>query len=217
MTNHLWDTVSASLHWCLTQFRRPELMVFIPAVTLAAFWLGGERMLVLTALAAPLVFAIGGAFRVPTDSAAGVPDALTGLAMRPQIVTLMDDILRDTPVTGMTTACLVVQFDDASGLLDRHGRAAQTEVLARSAERICAALRTGDTVARLEGGGFAVALGRVRRIDLESAVQLCVRLQSALSSPISLNGARIYVTSSIGFCLGERAPAQVGAALLDAA
>jgi diguanylate cyclase (GGDEF)-like protein len=212
-----WDTAVQGLQWALSQFRRPEFYVFIPAITLAAFWLGGERMLVLTALAAPLFFAIGGAFRFPTGATVGVPDALTGLAMRPQIVTLMDDILRDAPVTGMTTACIVVQFDDAPALLDRHGRAAQSEILARCAERLCASLRAGDTVARLEGGGFAIALGRVRRFDLETAVQLCARLQSSLSPPISLNGGRIYVTSSIGFCLGERAPAQGGAALLDAA
>ncbi len=31
----------------------------------------------------------------------------------------------------MTTACLVVQFDEADRLLDRHGRAAQAEVLER--------------------------------------------------------------------------------------
>ena len=205
------------LHWLIAQFRRPELMIFIPALTLAAYWLGGERMLILAALGAPLFFAIGGAFRLPGGAGNMVPDALAGLAVRPQIVTLMDTILRESPVSGMTTACFVVQFDDAPGLLDRHGRAAQTEILARCAERLCASLRTGDTLARLEGGGFAVAIGAVRRLDLENAVQLCVRLQSALSSPISLNGARIYVTASIGFCLGERVPAQSGAALLDAA
>jgi diguanylate cyclase len=217
MTNRLLDTVMPIFRWCLGMFRRPEWMVFIPAMTLAAFWLGGERMLILTALAAPLLFAIGGAFRIPAGVASNLSDTLSGLAMRPQIVTMMDDILRDSGVTGMTTACIVIQCDDAAGLLDRHGRAAQTEILTRSAERICAALRTGDTVARLEGGGFAVALGRVRRIDLESSVQLCARLQAALSPPISLNGGRIYVTSSIGFCLGDRSPAASGAALLDAA
>jgi diguanylate cyclase (GGDEF)-like protein len=212
-----WDAAVQGLYRALGVFRRPELMVFIPAVTLAAFWLGGERMLVLTALGAPLLFAIGGAFRFPSSAGASVPDALTGLAMRPQIITLMDEILREAPVSGMTTACVVVQFDDVAGLLERHGRAAQTEILARCAERLCASLRNGDTVARLEGGGFAVVLGRVRRFDLESAVQLCARLQSALSPPISLNGGRLYVTSSIGFCLGERAPGQGGAELLDAA
>ncbi|MEO8242801.1 MAG: bifunctional diguanylate cyclase/phosphodiesterase [bacterium] len=207
-----------ALHWGMTLFRRPELMVFIPAATLAAFWFGGERMLVLTALAAPLLFAAGGALRFPSGGAGvGVPDSLTGLALRPQIVTMMDEILRDTPVNGMTTACIVIQFDDAPSLLDRHGRAAQAEILARCAERVCATLRTGDIVARLEGGGFAVALGKVRRLDLESAIQIAARMQSALSTPISLNGARIYVTCSIGFCMGEQAPALGGAALLDAA
>jgi diguanylate cyclase (GGDEF)-like protein len=203
--------------WLAGQFRRPELMVFVPAVTLAAFWLGGERMLILTALGAPMLFAVSGAFRFSAGHVGAAGDALTSLAMRPQIVSMMDDILRDGPTTGMTTACLVVQFDDAAALVDRHGRAAQTEILARCAERICAGLRTGDVVARLEGGGFAVALGRARRLDLESAVQLCARLQAALSAPISLNGARLFVTCSLGFCLGERAPGTGGAVLLDAA
>jgi predicted signal transduction protein with EAL and GGDEF domain len=142
---------------------------------------------------------------------------LGGLSLRPQIIATLDAILRDGPVSGQTTACLVVQFDDAEQILQRHGRAAQTEILARSAERICAALRSGDVVARLEGGGFAVALCPVRRLDLETVVQLATRLQSALCVPISLNAARIYVSASIGFCLGTRAPEPRGKALLDAA
>jgi diguanylate cyclase (GGDEF)-like protein len=214
------NTVSqavAALHWLAGQFRKPELMLFVPAATLASFWLGGERMLILVALGAPLVFALAGAFRYASGPEGLLPDVLTGLALRPQIVVLMDKILRDAPITGTTTACVVVQFDDMDNLVDRHGRAAQTEILTKCAERICSALRAGDTVARLEGGGFAMALGPVRRLDLENAVQLCARLQSALTAPISLNGARIYVTASIGFCLGERCPEPSGAALLDAA
>ena len=217
MTNRSRMGTSAGLRWIVAQLRRPELMVFVPAVTLAAFWLGGERMLILTALGAPMLFAIAGAFRFTGAGFAPLPDALNGLALRPQIVTLLDRILRDGPAGGLTTACAVVQFDDAPALLDRHGRAAQTEILARCAERLCASLRSGDTVARLEGGGFAVALAPVRRLDLESAVQLCARLQAALIAPISLNGARIHITCSIGFCLGDRAPQPDGAALLDAA
>ena len=209
--------VHNGLKWLAGQLRRPELMVFVPAVTLAAFWLGGERILILTALGTPLVFAIAGAFRFSGSTQALLPDALSGLALRTQIVTLMDNILRDSPISGLTTACTVIQFDDMDEVLDRHGRAAQTEILTRCAERLCSALRSGDTVARLEGGGFAVTLGPVRRLDLEYAVQLCARLQSALAAPISLNGARVYVTASLGFCLGDRAPEATGASLLDAA
>jgi diguanylate cyclase (GGDEF)-like protein len=125
--------------------------------------------------------------------------------------------LQDQFVTNKSTACVVIQFDDLTQLLDRHGRAAQAEVLERCAERICAALREGDVVARLEGGGFAIAIAAMRKLDVESMVQLAARLQTAVSPPISVDAARFYVTASIGFCLGDRAPQGNGASLLDAA
>ncbi|MDZ4095943.1 MAG: bifunctional diguanylate cyclase/phosphodiesterase [Paracoccaceae bacterium] len=203
--------------WLAAQLRRPELMVFLPAVTLAAFWLGGEQVLILVALGMPLAFAVAGAFRFADTAPPPLPDGLTGLALRPQIISALEAVLRDSAISGKTTGCLVVQFDDADILLDRHGRAAQTEVLARSAERICSALREGDTVARLEGGGFAVALAAQRRVDLESMVQLSARLQAAIAPPISIDATRLYVTCSIGFCLAVRAPTSNGRALLDAA
>ncbi|MDB5660821.1 MAG: hypothetical protein JWS10_3436 [Cypionkella sp.] len=196
--------------------RRPEAFVFLPALTLAAFWLGGEQNLILIALGAPLLFAISGAVRrVPPPAPRW--DVLDGLSLRAQIVGSIDATLRESHLSGHTTACLVLQFDDADRIVDQHGRAAQTEVLARSAERICASLRLGDVVARLEGGGFAVALAPVRRLDVETVVQVAARLQSALSAPISLNATRIYVTCAIGFCLGFRAPQAAGSSLLNAA
>ena len=199
-------------------FRRPELLVFMPAATLAAFWFGGEQVLILTALGLPMLFAMAGAFRQQDMGIAGaLPDGLVGLALRPQIIEILDGSIKDAPRNGLVTGCVVVQFDEPETLLERHGRAAQTEVLARCAERICAALRQGDIVARLEGGGFAVALNPVRRLDLETMVQLSTRLQAALAPPISLDASRLYVSCSIGFCLGVRAPSPSGKSLLDAA
>ena len=211
------DGISSNLMRCIAVLRRPELMVFLPAVTLAAFWFGGEEALILTALAAPLIFTVAGAFRFTDSAQLPLPDGLSGLALRPQVVAMLDTALQGGASGGRMTGCLVVQFDEASVILERHGRAAQTEVLLRSAERICSALRGGDTVARLEGGGFAVALAPVRWLDLEAMVQLATRLQAALADPISLDAARLYVTASIGFCLGARAPDGNGASLLDAA
>lgn len=201
----------------LSLMRRPEMILFLPAITLAAFWFGGERVLVMVALGAPLVFALAGAFRQVEPDLPALPDVLAGLGLRAHLVTALDKVMQDEAFTGKTTACLVLQFDDMDLVLDRHGRAAQTEVLTRSAERICAALRAGDLVARLEGGGFAIALSPVRRLDLESVVQLAARLQSAINVPISLNAQRLYVSASVGFCLAQRAPQAQGRALLDAA
>jgi len=206
-----------ALFWAMAQLRRPEWMVFLPAVTLAAFWLGGEQVLILVALGTPMIFAMAGAFRFADPGRPTVADGPGGLPMRPQAISLLDAMLRDAPATGRTTACLVVQFDQAAQMLDRHGRAAQAEILARSAERLCATLRDGDTVVRLEGGGFAVILLPVRRLDLETVIQLAARLQAALAAPFSVNAARLYATCSIGFCLAARAPDATGHALLDAA
>ena len=195
--------------------RRPELLVFLPALSLAAFWLGGESVMIVTALGLPMVFALAGAFRAGEDASPAPPGH--GLAQRPQIVAAMDAMLRAHAATGRNTGCLVVRLDDADQLLDRHGRAAVAEIAERSAERICAALREGDMVAGLPGGGFAIALAPMRQIGLESMVQLAARMQSALAPPVSFDATRVYVTSSIGFCLGARAPGPDGESLLDAA
>ena len=208
--------ISGALQWLAAAIRRPEWIVFLPAVTLCAFWFGGEQALILTALAAPLLFTVSGAFRARPVTPAALPNGLSSLPMRPQVVAMLDKALQDCASGSRMTGCLVVQFDEASVLIDRHGRAAQAEVLSRSAERICSALRGGDTVARLEGGGFAISLAPVRWLDLETMVQLATRLQAALADPISLDAARLYVTASIGFCLGARAPDGTGASLLDA-
>ena len=48
-------------------------------------------------------------------------------------------------------------------------------------------------------------------------VQLAARLQEAVTVPISIGAAQLYVTCSIGFCIGGRSPEANGRSLLDAA
>lgn len=212
MPPHPLPEALRALRGAAALLRKPELMVFLPALTLAAFWFGGEEALILTALGAPMLFAIAGAFRF-----ADPPAATDGPAGRAQILALFDRVFRDPGETGLTTACLVIQFDGIEELARRHGRAAQSEILARSAERVLAVLRRGDVLARLEGGAFAVALSPVRRLDLETVIQIATRLQSAVEVPISLDATRLHVTCSVGFCLADRAPGREAGALLDAA
>lgn len=199
--------------------RRPEWMVFLPAISLAAFWLGGESSLLITALGLPIILGLLGSLQLGHDPQnSSKPNTRDDqLMLRNHVVERLDEILDDQPFHGKQTACLVVQFDGADQLLARHGRAAESKVLARSAERICAALRDGDTVARLEGGGFVIALAPARKLDLETVVQLAARLQAAIAAPIEIDAARLYVTCSVGFCIAGHALANDGAGLLEAA
>ncbi len=64
----------------------------------------------------PIIFAASGAFRVQDRTPAPLPDGLSGLALRLQIISSLDAVLRDRPISGKTTGCLVVQFDDADAV-----------------------------------------------------------------------------------------------------
>ncbi len=197
----------------LAWVRRPEFLVFLPAITLAGFWMGGERVLLLLALGLPLLFAVTGPAAL-TASAGSQVDEPSSIG---RAIAALDAILPGIAEAGRSTACLVVQFDDLNDILDRHGRSAQAEVLARCEDRLRGALRMGDIVAHMQGDNFVVVLAPVRRLDLETMVQLSARLQEAITAPISLGAAQIYVTASVGFCISGRAPEPTGRAIIDAA
>ena len=96
MNSMVRSQISRSLKWFAKVLRRPELMVFLPAITLFAFWFGGEQALILTALAAPLIFTVSGAFRFKGSAPMPSPDGLSGLALRPQVVAMLDTALQDS-------------------------------------------------------------------------------------------------------------------------
>ena len=218
MQGRLGPKVAIAVYRMSQRLRRPENLAFLPALTLAAFWLGGEEVLILTALGLPLIYLMTGAFGVsPAPPQTAPRDGETGLVLRQGAVDMLDPILANATRSGQTTACLVLYLDESRGLVAHHGHAAHAEVLRRTADRLRGALRGADIVARLDGDGFAVALAPVARADLESVLQLAARLQSVVTAPIALDASRLYITASVGFCLAGRAPEQRGASLLRAA
>ena len=200
------------------QLCRPEMLAFIPAVMLAAFWFGGEGALLAAALALPIALSV-----MRADPSAAEPasrpgrDHITGLPLRDTAVTTLDCALAEARQDGRTTACLVLCLDDADLLLDRHGHAAWTQTLRRTGERLHDTLRDQDRVMRLDGARFAVTLGPVHHADLESLIQIAARLQAAAELPLSIDSSTLYVRASVGFCLAARAPHGTGESLLRAA
>ncbi|MBC7138253.1 MAG: phosphodiesterase [Defluviimonas sp.] len=196
--------------------RRPEMLAFIPALMLAAFWFGGEGALLAAALVLPVALALLRTEPARPTATAG-RDHITGLPLRDTAVTALDEALAACRTDGRTTACLVLCIDEAELLLDRHGHAAWTQILRRTGERLQGTLREHDRVMRLDGARFAVTLGPVRQADLESLIQIAARLQSAAELPLSIDACTIYVRASVGFCLASRAPHGTGESLLRAA
>ena len=199
--------------------RRPELLAFLPAATLGAYWLGGESMLIATALVIPLLYALGGLFVAPAPVArdAEPRDSCTGLALRDAAIRRIDAHFEREAAEGLLTACIALLVETGASDARRHGSAGSGEILRRSAERIQGVLRGDDMVVRLEGACFAVILAPSRRADLESVLQVAARIQEAVEYPISLEARTVHATCTIGFCLSSRAPAPDGESLLDAA
>ncbi|MBK0327593.1 phosphodiesterase [Rhodobacteraceae bacterium F11138] len=195
----------------------PPVLAFLPAVTLGAFWLGGETALVVASLLLPLLFAILGAFG-GWPNRTGVPrDSVTGLILRDGFDAVLGQVYEDTETSGLRSACFILELDDFQEVVNRHGQAAADIVAQRSGERILSILRDGDTVARIGDSRFAVCLLPIRQLDLELCIQIAGRMQSAIEEPVSLDGISVYVSCSIGFCLRSRAPGSSGQDWLDAA
>lgn len=191
-------------------------LVLLPALSVTAFWLGGETALFAMAVAVPVIFALIGLGKARAQGHEG-DIGCDGFATEAQFVANLDGVLDRVVTHGQTTACFVLIFDDLDMLVDRHGRLAFDRVLLRTGERLGTSLRAGDVVARLSGHGFAVSLAPVRRFDLEGAVQMAARLQSAVTAPLAVDELTVHPSVSIGFCLADRAPALLGSALLNAA
>ncbi|MEM9437227.1 MAG: bifunctional diguanylate cyclase/phosphodiesterase [Pseudomonadota bacterium] len=195
----------------------PQALAFLPAISLASFWLGGETSLVIAALAVPLVIGLLGVFdpenRAPKDGS----EILGDVHVRDRLIEALDTTLSADVSKSRSSVCFTIEIFEFQRMEERYGRKAGEEVLAKSADRIIDSLRDYDIIARIDPATFAVAMAPMRHCDLEVAIQLAGRLQKAVEEPISVDATTIYIKSSIGFCLSGRAPSDRGESMLDAA
>lgn len=194
--------------------RRAHLLTLAPALLGFGLWLGGADAMAALAVA----FSVAMAFALPpwTPPVAD-RDGLTGLDLRSGVVSALDRALRSSARMGRSTGAMVIEIDRFKLLEERHDHAGIERLLVVTARRLQDSLREADRAARLEGPSFAVALSAVRRLDLETTIQLAGRIQKSLSEPIAIGGFNVHPTVSIGFSLPARLNAPTGEGLLQAA
>ncbi|MCA0922731.1 putative bifunctional diguanylate cyclase/phosphodiesterase [Pseudooceanicola nanhaiensis] len=195
----------------------PHMLAFLPAATLGAFWLGGEVLLFIVSLAIPALFGLLIGFGPPPPLKHRASDSVTGLPAPDTLERMLNRVLSDSPGARAGTACFQVRIDDFDVVLDRYGQAAGETLLHRTADRLRGALREADVIVRMGDAQFGIGIAPVTHLDLEVAIQMAARLQSAVEEPISLDSTVIYISCSVGFCLGSRAPRRTAAVLIEAA
>ncbi|MDJ0630989.1 MAG: bifunctional diguanylate cyclase/phosphodiesterase [Rhodobacter sp.] len=211
LANHLKLTVRTALFG-------PQILAFVPALTLGGYWFGGEGVLLFMAVLLPAILGLVGLF-TPMSPAVAVRkgDPVTGLPLREAVLAAFDKSFAAEQETGLRTAGLVLEIDDFARYREQHGDEAAESILRQVAGRLKSTLRGADIACRLDDATFAIALAPVRRLDLEIMVQLSARLQHAISEPVVVDGMRLFLTASIGFCLPRRASERTGTACLAAA
>ena len=206
----------------LTRLRRqltvlmlgPPALAFLPAISLASYWFGGEGALIVFAALLPVIYLVGGSFQ---DRLALQRDGSTGILNRQPFEDLAEDIYARTTQMGREAAAFFVMIDDFDQLIDRHGQAAADLVVQRTGERLQSSLRDNDSIGQMGDARFAICTEPVRHLDLELCIQIASRIQTAIEEPISVDGTNVFVSACIGFCQRSRAPGQSGADWLEAA
>ncbi|MEX0301240.1 MAG: putative bifunctional diguanylate cyclase/phosphodiesterase [Leisingera sp.] len=194
----------------------PPVLAFLPALTLATYWLGGEAALLSVALGLPVLIALTGGLGKLGGS--GQPrDSITGMMLRDGFEQEAARIFEDCADTDLRSAVFVIELDDYKELADRHGQEAGDRIMQHCGAQIASALRQSDTVARIGDSRFAICLAPTLQLDLELCIQLAGRMQTAAEEPVPLDGTTVYMTSSIGFCQRNRAPGQAATDWIGAA
>jgi diguanylate cyclase (GGDEF)-like protein len=97
-------------------------------------------------------------------------------------------------------AVLFLDVDDFKVVNDTVGHAVGDQLLVDVASRLRAALRAGDTAARVGGDEFVVLFDDVA--TKEAALVVAERLNEALRAPYEIGADRRIVTASIGVAVG---------------
>ncbi|HEY5013190.1 MAG TPA: EAL domain-containing protein [Acidimicrobiia bacterium] len=127
---------------------------------------------------------------------AALHDPLTGLPNRILLLERLEHAVLRARRSGAMAAVLFADLDRFKQVNDLYGHSVGDELLVAVAERLRAALRPGDTLARLSGDEFVILCE-----DVDGAAHadvIAARVGAAVAAPFVLSVAEVAMTASVG-------------------
>jgi diguanylate cyclase (GGDEF)-like protein/PAS domain S-box-containing protein len=123
-------------------------------------------------------------------------DALTNLPNRVLLADRLQQAMAQSQRRGKQLAVAYLDLDGFKAINDYHGHDIGDELLITVAHRMNAALRDGDTLARIGGDEFVAVLADLERP--ENAELVLSRLLQAAADPVTAGQAILRISASIG-------------------
>ncbi|HEY5011885.1 MAG TPA: EAL domain-containing protein, partial [Acidimicrobiia bacterium] len=128
-------------------------------------------------------------------------DALTGLPNRVLLLDRLKQAINRSRRAQTDLAVVFVDLDYFKVVNDAKGHTTGDMLLVEVADRIRAAVRPEDTVARFGGDEFVVVLEGIT--GAEEAAAICERVRGSLDKPFTIAGSDLVVTASQGIALAS--------------
>lgn len=137
-------------------------------------------------------------------------DTLTGLANRLLFDARLQQSMQHARRSHGKIALLLVDLDQFKAINDDYGHAIGDEVLRSMADRFRATVREVDTVARLGGDQFAIALSGIS--SGADAERMAEKVIANLGEPMRVLGVPLEVRASVGIAMfsgGDQSPSEL--------
>ena len=126
-------------------------------------------------------------------------DALTHLPNRVLLADRMQQAIIQNQRNGLSLAVAFLDLDGFKAINDQYGHGVGDKLLITISKRMKAALREGDTLARIGGDEFVVVLADLKHTS--DCEPLLKRLLEAAAEPYELDDHHLEVSASIGVTL----------------
>ncbi len=126
-------------------------------------------------------------------------DTLTGIANRLKFDETLQQAMSRSRRNRSAMALAYLDIDNFKTINDTLGHGAGDSVLKEFAIRLIGNVRATDTVARLAGDEFVIIFEQVYMAD--EAARMAAKIVEAVRTPMTVNGAAMSITTSIGVAL----------------
>ncbi len=127
-------------------------------------------------------------------------DDLTGLPNRTLLMDRLEQAVTRAETSGRSVAVLFIDLDRFKVVNDSLGHGPGDELLVAFADRLRAAVRPEDTIARFGGDEFVVLCEQPA--GSRTIFAIAERLDRALTEPFNLDGGEVFLTASMGLVIG---------------